>query len=414
MSLDSTLARVARPRLFRTLESWEVGQLLIHLPDGEVRRFGPTDAHPCSEVFIERESFFRKLALGGDMGVGESYMDGDWRADDLPRFVSLALQNRRHLPLETPLSKLLNLGHDLFHRLRANTRQGSRRNVRDHYDLSNALFELFLDETLTYSSAFFEWRGQDLADAQRAKYRRLADKLEIGARDRVLEIGCGFGGFAIFAAREYGCRVTGITLSKAQHDLAWQRVAAAGLGHRVEIRLQDYRDLSGAYDKIVSIEMFEALGREHWRTFFEKCEQVLVGEGRIALQTISIPSFRFEEYTRHCDWLQRYIFPGSLLASIHHVTGSMVAAGTLGVHHLEDIGIHYAETLARWRRRFLGRLDAVRALGFDERFIRMWDYYLSTCQAAFATRTLGNLQWVLTRPGNAALPGIPAHRAQAA
>jgi cyclopropane-fatty-acyl-phospholipid synthase len=196
--------------------------------------------------------------------------------------------------------------------------------------------------------------------------------------------------------------------------VAWQRGAEAGLGHRVEIRLQDYRDLSGAYDKIVSIEMFEALGREHWRTFFEKCEQVLVGEGRIALQTISIPSFRFEEYTRHCDWLQRYIFPGSLLASIHHVTGSMVAAGTLGVHHLEDIGIHYAETLARWRRRFLGRLDAVRALGFDERFIRMWDYYLSTCQAAFATRTLGNLQWVLTRPGNAALPGIPAHRAQAA
>ncbi len=414
MSLDSTLARLARPRLFRMLERWEVGQLAIHLPDGEVRRFGPKGAHPRSEVFIDREAFFRKLALGGDMGAGESYMDGDWRADDLPRFASLALLNRRNLPLETPLSKLMNVGHDLFHRLRANTRQGSRRNIRDHYDLSNALFALFLDETMTYSSAFFEWQGQDLAEAQRAKLRRLADKLEIAGRDHVLEIGCGFGGFAIFAAREHGCRVTGITLSRAQHDLARRRVAEAGLADRVEIRLQDYRDLSGRYDKIVSIEMFEALGREHWRTFFEKCEEVLAPHGRIALQTISIPSFRFQEYTRHCDWLQRYIFPGSLLASIHQTTGAMVAAGTLGVHHLEDIGIHYAETLARWRRRFLSRLDAVRALGFDDRFVRMWDYYLSTCEAAFATRTLGNLQWVLTRPGNAALPGIPARRAQVA
>jgi cyclopropane-fatty-acyl-phospholipid synthase len=224
----------------------------------------------------------------------------------------------------------------------------------------------------------------------------------------VLEIGCGWGGFALLAAREYGCRVTGITLSRRQLELARARVDAAGLGDRVELRLQDYRDVASRFDKVVSIEMFEALGREHWPAFFGKLDAVLAPNGIVALQTISIPDHRFERYARHCDWIQKHVFPGGLLASVHHVTGAMIRTSPFQLHQLEDIGIHYALTLARWRAAFDARRDAVRALGFTERFVRTWDYYLAVCEALFETRQLGDLQLVLTRPGNDTLAGIPA------
>ena len=414
MSLLQRLGRRARTRVLQALAAWEVGALRVCLPDGTQREFGQPGAQPRSTLWVDDESLFAKFALRGDLGAGESYMDGDWRSDDLARFIGLVLQNRRHLPLDTRLTKLLNLGSDLFHRRRANTRAGSRRNIREHYDLSNDFFGSFLDETLTYSSAVFEWQGQALADAQRNKYRMIAEKAQLRSGDHVLEIGCGWGGFALFAAREYGCRVTGLTISDRQYELARRRVAAAELERRVEVRCQDYRDATGRYDKVVSIEMFEALGREHWATFFRKLDALLGADGLAVIQTIAIPDHRFEEYTRHCDWLQRYIFPGSLLASVHHVTGAMIRASTLGINHLEDIGIHYAETLRRWRTAFLANLDRVRELGFDERFIRTWEYYLCSCEAAFATRTLGNLQLVLTRPCNLSLPAIPARRPAAA
>ena len=348
------------------------------------------------------------------MGVGESYVDGDWEADDLPAFLTLAAENEDRLAVGSRLTRVLNLGHDVVHFLRRNTRRGSRRNIAAHYDLSNEFFALFLDETMTYSSALFEHEDQPLADAQRHKYRSLADKAQLGPGDHVLEVGCGWGGFALLAAREYGCRVTGITVSERQHALARARIAEAGLEGRVEIRLQDYRDVSGTFDKIVSIEMFEALGREHWPVFFRKLDEVLAPQGLVALQAISLPDHRFEDYARHCDWIQRYIFPGSLLASLHHVTGAMSRVSRLGVHHLEDIGPHYALTLARWHGAFRSRLDEVRALGFDDRFIRMWDYYLAACQAYFATRRLGDLQLVLTRPGNFHIRDLPTRRAAAA
>ena len=267
---------------------------------------------------------------------------------------------------------------------------------------------------MTYSCALFESADQPLADAQRNKLRVLAEKAQLEPGDHVLEIGCGWGGFAMLAAREYGCRVTGITISRRQYEAARERVAAAGLEDRVEIRLQDYRDLAGRFDKIVSIEMFEALGREHWSLFFRKLDEVLAPNGIVALQTISIPDHSFEAYARHCDWIQKHIFPGGLLASVHHVTGAMIQGSRLNVHQLEDIGPHYALTLARWREAFLRRVDAVKALGFDERFVRTWDFYLAVCQAWFATRRLGDLQIVLTRPGNSALAGVPARRTAAA
>ena len=415
MKADRLIARILAPSLLRVLERWSTGRLTLELPGGERRSFGPPGAQPHARVRVNSPAFFRRLLLGADVGFGESYTAGEWDTDDLVTLLTLVAQNEERLSLAGPLSRTANLGNDLLHRLRRNTRRGSRRNIGFHYDLSNEFFRLFLDEeTMTYSSALFESADQPLAAAQRNKLRVLAEKAQLAPGDHVLEIGCGWGGFATFAAREYGCRVTGITVSRRQYEAARERVAAAGLGDRVEIRLQDYRDLRGRFDKVVSIEMFEALGREHWPAFFRKLDEVLAPNGVVALQTISIPDHRFEGYARHCDWIQKHVFPGGLLASLHHVTGAMIRTSRLNVHHLEDIGPHYALTLARWREAFLRRLDAVAALGFDERFVRTWDFYLAVCQAWFATRRLGDLQIVLTRPGNTALAGVPVRRTVAA
>jgi cyclopropane-fatty-acyl-phospholipid synthase len=414
MSLDAWFGRLSRPGFLAALEKWSVGRLTVRLPDGTSRTFGVPGAEPHARIHVHRDAFFRRFVLQGDLGAGESYVDGDWTREDLPLLAKLVLWNRPHLPLDTPLTKALNVGNDLWHRLRANTRRGSRRNIRYHYDLSNEFFSLFLDETMTYSSALFAQGGQTLAEAQNRKFRRLAEKAHVGPEDHVLDIGCGWGGFAIFAARTYGCRVTGITISDEQYRVARERVLAAGLADRVEIRLLDYRDLQGRFDKIVSIEMFEALGQENWAPFFRKCEDVLAPGGLVAIQAICVPDHRFEEYARHCDWIQKWIFPGSLLASTLGICRATARAGTLGIHHLEDVGIHYALTLRRWREAFLANLEGVRALGFDERFVRMWDYYLSTCEAAFETRSLGNLQIVLSRDLNRSLPGIPTAAVRAA
>jgi cyclopropane-fatty-acyl-phospholipid synthase len=415
MSIASLLSRPFTASVLRALAGWSVGRLSVELPDGSSREFGARDAHPHARIRVKSPAAFRRLATSGDLGFGESYMDGEWEADDLAAFLKLAIRNEGHLSLASPLSRLLGLGNDLRHLRNRNTRRGSRRNIERHYDLSNELFRLFLDEeTMTYSSALFEWSGQPLAEAQRHKYRTLARKAQLRPGDHVLEIGCGWGGFALLAAREYGCRVTGITLSRRQLQLARERVAEAGLRDRIEIRLQDYRDLAGRFDKVVSIEMFEALGREHWPAFFAKLDEVLAPGGLVALQTISIPDHRFERYARHCDWIQKHVFPGGLLASVHHVTGAMIRTSRFHLHHLEDIGVHYALTLARWRASFTARRDAVRALGFSERFVRTWEYYLAVCEALFETRRLGDLQLVLTRQGNHALAGIPASRPEPA
>jgi cyclopropane-fatty-acyl-phospholipid synthase len=407
MRLDPLVARFAAPRLLDALEGIEGGRLTVEMPDGRSRTFGRGE--PRVRLTLKSPAVFRRLLLHGDIGLGESYTDGEWEASDLATFLSLAARNEDRLGVGGGIARLFNLGNDLLHRLRRNTRRGSRRNVSAHYDLSNAFFRLFLDEeTMAYSSALFDSADQPLAAAQRNKFRALADKARLRPHDRVLEIGCGWGGFAIFAAREYGCRVTGVTISGEQHRLARERVAAAGLQDRVEIRLQDYREVSGTFDKVVSIEMFEALGRENWPVFFRKIEEVLAPNGLVALQTISIPDHRFAAYERHCDWIQKHVFPGGVLASVHHATGAMIEESRLNVHHLEDIGMHYALTLALWRRAFLANLARVRSLGFDERFIRTWDFYLASCQALFETRRIGDLQVVLTRPGNEALGGVPA------
>ena len=406
------ITRILKQQTLKTLEGFGGGPLELRLPDGSVRTFGRGERRHA--VTVHDDSFFRKFAFGGDMGLGESYMDGDWSTDDLPGLLSTALLARDTLPLDTPLSLLLNTTKDAWHWTRRNTRPGAKRNIEAHYDLSNEFFQTFLDRTMTYSCGFFADDRISLEAAQEAKLRRLADKLDIRPGMNILEIGCGWGSFALLLAREYGCRVKGLTLSRRQHELARERVAQAGLTDRVDIALEDFREARGKFDRIVSVEMFEALGYENWEVFFSKCHELLAPEGTIGLQVITIPDHRFAQYRKHCDWLQRYIFPGSLLGSIHHMTGAMIERTPLLVHHLEDMGVHYERTLLLWRDRFLHNLATVRALGFDERFIRMWDYYLAVCAAAFGTRTLSTVQVVLTRPQNRALPALATARERAA
>jgi len=395
--------QVLRPALAR----WTHGRLTVHLPDGTVEAAGAPDACPHAVLRVHDARFLVDFLLRGDLGAGEAYMRGDWTCDDLPAFIQLAVANANAVGRDSWATSLLTLPDTIRHALRGNTRRGSRRNIEAHYDLSNDLFALFLDETMAYSSAVFASPDEPLADAQRRKFTRLCDQLALAPGDHLLEIGCGWGGFAIHAARTRGCRVTGITISTEQYDLARQRVSEAGLADRIDIQLRDYRDLEGQYSAIVSIEMIEAVGREHWPTFFRTCDRVLAPGGRVVLQAITVPDHRFAHYARTADWIQTYIFPGSLLGSIGGFIDAMQPHTALTIRHVDDIAPHYATTLQRWRQAFLGRLDEVRALGFDDRFVRMWDFYLASCEAYFRARHIAVLQMTLARAGDGVTaPGV--------
>jgi cyclopropane-fatty-acyl-phospholipid synthase len=285
-------------------------------------------------------------------------------------------------------------------RPRPNRRQGllrARRNIEYHYDLGNDLFRLMLDETMTYSCAIFDRPDEPLAEAQRRKLRRVCEKLALGPDDHVLEIGCGWGSFALTAAGEYGARVTGLTLSPAQAELARERVRAAGLDDRIRIVEEDYRVHQGSYTKLASIEMIEAIGEKQFPVFFSACDRLLARGGRACIQTILIPGHRWQRYRRSPDWIERYVFPGCLVPSLTALKQAMTEASRLTVEHLEEIGLHYAETLRRWRATFLERLPEVRALGYDDHFVRTWDFYLASCEAGFRTRALRDAQIVLAR-----------------
>jgi cyclopropane-fatty-acyl-phospholipid synthase len=392
------------------LENIRVGRLTLVLPDGRWRQFGDPAAELSAELRVNDAAFFRKLVTGASVGVGESYMEGDWDTDDLVSLFRIVIANRGALRRITPASIMNIAGDALVHALRANRLGQSRRNIAAHYDLSNDLYRLFLDDTMTYSAAFFERPGMRLRDAQVAKYRRLAEKVHLTEDDHVLEIGCGWGGFAIFAASTYGCRVTGITLSEEQAALARERVTTAGLDDLVDIRLVDYRDVEGKFDRIVSIEMLEAVGHRYLGTYFEQVDRLLAPDGLAAIQVITIPEQRYESYRRRPDFIQRYIFPGGHLPSMEAMCQAMGDHCDLYVDSAENIGMHYAETLRQWRERFMGDLDAVRAAGFDDRFIRMWEFYFAYCEAAFLARYIGDMQLVLTRPMNGTLGVAPYGR----
>jgi cyclopropane-fatty-acyl-phospholipid synthase len=286
----------------------------------------------------------------------------------------------------------------------------ARKDVRYHYDLGNDLYRTFLDPSMTYSCAYFEHEGQSLRDAQQAKYRRLCEKLRIGPDNHVLEVGCGWGGFAIHAATERGCRVTGITLSVEQAEEAKARVAALGLEDRVDIVIRDYREMTGTYDRIVSIEMIEAVGYDSLPTYFQHLDRLLAPGGVIGIQAITVPDQRLERYRRGTDWIREYIFPGAFCPPLASMVDAMRKHTELQVEGIENIGIHYADTLRMWRERFMADPDAVRALGFTEEFIRTWEFYFAFCEAGFRTRALGDLQMVISRAYNGALPRFPEER----
>ncbi len=348
-------------------------------------------------MHIHDTAALARMLLGGETGAGEAYMDGHWSSPDMPRLLRLAALNREALALSAGWWRVpLQVPRTIAHRLRRNSVDQSRRNIAAHYDLGNDFYRLFLDETMTYSCAVFASPDQSLADAQRNKYRVMAERAGLAAGMHVLEIGTGWGGFALYAAGELGCRVTTITISNAQRDLAMARVRAAGLEDRVRVELRDYREVDGTYDAVVSIEMLEAVGAEYFETFFEACDRALAPGGKMSLQVITFPDVAYEPQRRGANWIQTYIFPGGLLPSLAVIERATRRTNLL-ITSSQDIGAHYVRTLAAWRSGFLAELDAVRSQGFDERFIRMWEYYLALSEAGFATGLCQDQQIVLEK-----------------
>jgi len=393
--------------LVSMLGNLQVGALEVTLPDGRHRVFGEA-AHPLRSTIEVRDwRFFTRLLHGASVGVGESYMEGEWDSEDLVSLIRIVIANRRALKWITPASLLNVAGDKVIHAVRANRLGQSRRNISAHYDLSNELYALFLDDTMTYSAAYFEDATATLEQAQESKYARLSDKVRLDGSCHVLEIGCGWGGFASFAARTYGCRVTGITLSEEQAHFARDRMHREGLNDLVDIRVVDYREVRGSFDRIVSIEMLEAVGHRYLGTYFQAVDRLLAPDGLAGLQVITIPEQRYDTYRRRPDFIQRYIFPGGHLPSLEALAGTMGRESELFVDQVENIGMHYAETLHRWRIRFLENAEQVRSLGFDDRFVRMWEFYLAYCEGAFLARYINDLQVVLTRPMNGTLGTAP-------
>jgi cyclopropane-fatty-acyl-phospholipid synthase len=396
-SIGSPLERLALRAMLRVARRISVGQLTVLLPDGSRHVFGDAATGHVAELRVHDMAAVTRILRGGDMGAGEAYMNGLWSSPDLPRLAKLAAVNRDSLALTGGWWRIpAKLGKTIAHRLRPNTIRQARRNIQAHYDLGNDFYRLFLDETMTYSSAVFATPNQSLADAQRTKYQRIAEGAGLRPGVHVLEIGTGWGGFALYAAGELGCRVTTVTISKEQHELATERVRAAGLSDRVDVLLRDYREIEGQYDAIVSIEMLEAVGAAFFETYFEVCDRALVPGGRMSLQTIAFPDIAYQPQARGANWIQTYIFPGGLLPSLAQIERSLHGTRLL-VRRVEDIAPHYVRTLAAWRANFLGRLDEVRAMGFDDRFIRMWEYYLSISEASFDTGVCQDLQIVLEK-----------------
>jgi cyclopropane-fatty-acyl-phospholipid synthase len=391
--------RWLRSALLQRLRGMEWGLVTLRDPAGEVHLGrGGVDA-PRVRVEVLDPSFWADVALGGSVGAGESYVAGRWRCDDLPGLVRILVRNRSVLDgMERGLARLAAPLLKLAHRLRDNSRDGSRRNIAGHYDLGNDLYALFLDPTMMYSCAVFEHEGQDLHAAQLAKLERICRKLDLRPEDHLLEIGTGWGAMAVHAATRYGCRVTTTTISREQHALAVERVRAAGVADRVTVLLEDYRELAGRYDKLVSIEMIEAVGERHLDTYFRRCSELLEPHGAMLLQVITMQDQFYDQMRRNVDFIQRHVFPGSHLPSVGAIAERVARCTDMRIAHLEDITAHYVTTLRLWRERFLGRLDEVQALGFGEEFSRLWEFYLAYCEGGFAERSIGDVQILLTKP----------------
>jgi len=391
---------LSRRLLVQSLEGIRNGHLELRCPGGRVYVFGDpaSDLQAIAEIRDERT--FSRAVFGGDIGLGEAYAEGLWTSPDLVAVVRLAVRNLTVFDAGArPLASVSRWIERLRHRRRRNSLEGSRDNIRHHYDLGTDFYSLFLDPTLTYSCGFWESPTASLEEAQIAKYDRICRKLELSPGDRLLEIGSGWGSFAIHAATRYGALVTTTTISSAQYEYVRERLEREGLSGKVTLLCEDYRNLAGRYDKAVSIEMFEAVGLAYYDDYFGAVDRLFGKSGAMLLQTITMNEERFHRYRRQPDFLRRYIFPGGELASVLEIRRSLSRATGLAVSAIEEIGPHYAATLAAWRRAFLSNRERVRALGFPETFIRMWDYYLGYCQGGFAEGYIGNAQILLAKSG---------------
>jgi cyclopropane-fatty-acyl-phospholipid synthase len=399
---SSWVDRLSRERVVALVHGLQDGALLIReggheLAAAPVARADET-LRAC--VRVHDPAFYRRVALNGSVGAAEAYMDGLWDCDDLVALVRILVRNRERLDaMERGTARIGARVMRAWAALRRNTHAGSRRNIAAHYDLGNEFFGLFLDDNLMYSSALFADPQESLEAASRRKLERICQKLQLSPHTRVIEIGSGWGGFALHAARHYGCHVTTTTISREQYQLARARVEAAGLSDRVEVLLADYRSLSGRYDRLVSIEMIEAIGHQYLDTYFRKVGELLAADGMALIQAITIEDYRYAQALRSVDFIKRHVFPGSFIPSISAMLDAVGRASDLKLFNLEDIGPSYALTLHAWRERFLQRRDRVRSLGYPERLVRMWDYYLAYCEGGFIERATGDVQMLLTKPG---------------
>jgi cyclopropane-fatty-acyl-phospholipid synthase len=398
-SRSQWVANFAKQKILQRLTGLQKGSLTIQ--DGtEVHQFGSNNQITAS-ITVHDPRFYGEIAFGGSIGAGEAYMLGYWSADDLTNVIRLMAINQSVMDsleggyqwLSKPIMKVL-------HWLNSNTTEGSRKNIAAHYDLGNEMFALFLDSTMMYSSAMFDATTTTLQAASELKLKTICDKLDLKPTDHVIEIGTGWGGFAIYAAQHYGCKVTTTTISQQQYALAKTRVEAAGLQDKITLLLEDYRHLKGQYDKLVSIEMVEAVGHQFYNTYFAKVSQLLKPNGLALIQAITIADQRFESAIQSVDFIQRYIFPGSNIPSNTAMLNSINKVSDMRLFDLEDIGPHYATTLRMWRENFFTNIEQVRQLGYSEEFIKMWEFYLCYCEGGFAERALGDVHLLLAKPDN--------------
>lgn len=394
--------------VFSLLQKVNRGTLVWREGDSRETHFGEGRG-PLAEICVKNEDFYRKIILFGDIGFGESYMEGDWQSPDLVKLIRLMILNLDDVSPKSGISRvvsplnILKAYNRVKHFLRPNSIQGARKNIAEHYDLSNEFFKLFLDKSMTYSSAFFKSENETLEMAQNEKYNLLCQSVKLKSGDNLLEIGCGWGGFAVFAARNYGCRVTGITISKEQFDFAKELVKSEKLEDKVQILLKDYRLMEGKFDKIISIEMIEAVGHRYFKDYFAKIDSLLADNGIVGIQAIIIPDSKYEAYRKSVDWIQKYIFPGGLLPCISKINQSVNQVSTMNLYNLNEFGLSYAKTLNTWKKNMFESQQEILKLGFNDAFLRKWEYYFSYCEAAFLQRNINVVQLVYSRPNNPAI-----------
>lgn len=385
-------------RFMNIVSRLDAGEIDLILPDGSTYKLtSHGKPGPHADIRINRWRAVTKFLTQGDYGFIESYLDGDWDSSEISHVIQLGILNSSSWNSNSLQSVFHKIWQRLAHLRRDNSKRGSRRNIAAHYDLGNEFYKQWLDPTMTYSSAYFAKPGQSLPEGQIAKYRRIAQMLDLKPEHHILEVGFGWGGFAEFAVKEYGCRLTGLTLSKEQHAFASERLQRQGLADKVDFRMQDYRDVAGTFDRIASIEMFEAVGEPHWPRYFDMLRDRLAQGGAAALQIITIAEERFEQYSRNPDFIQRYIFPGGMLPSVERLK-SQVDRAKLRFDEAVMFGDSYAYTLREWRDRFLAAWGTIAPLGFDERFRRMWEMYLAYCEGGFRTNVIDVGQFKLIRP----------------